>query len=396
MSRPVRLSRLGVLFGRSALIVVGLLFSFLLMEGLLRAFGGFLPGEMQQIIRTPGSMGVAHPHIGHLHTPNNSFVTSGRDFRGLSHTDGHGFRNAWPWPARADIVVVGDSLTFGYGVSDAEAWPAILAQNLPSARVINLGLIGAGPQQYLRLYETFGIPLRPTVVVVGVFVGNDFWDADVFDRWVASHAGGNYMVWRDFGRPVPAAKTSRTARVKRWLLSTVYSLAKHSQVVSLTLAMERAVTQSISMKTEELSFADGSRLRLSHNQLIENTRGAQPGRREFQATIDAFQRMQQLARENGSHLLLVLQPSKEEVYSLRDRALPDPARPLREALQQLGIDYLDLGPIFRERAAAGRRLFFQVDGHPNAAGYALIAKAVLHDLERRRYLGGAVMRRPGS
>jgi hypothetical protein len=36
-----------------------------------------------------------------------------------------------------------------------------------------------------------------------------------------------------------------------------------------------------------------------------------------------------------------------------------------------------LGPAFRERAAAGETLFFEVDGHPNARGYAVIAEAVL-------------------
>jgi hypothetical protein len=47
---------------------------------------------------------------------------------------------------------------------------------------------------------------------------------------------------------------------------------------------------------------------------------------------------------------------------------------LRAALDRLGIDYLDLAPGFRARAAAGERLFFEVDGHPNQAGYALTAE----------------------
>jgi hypothetical protein len=94
---------------------------------------------------------------------------------------------------------------------------------------------------------------------------------------------------------------------------------------------------------------------------------------------------------------MVLQPSKEEVYlSLRNPIPEDPARPLREALQQRGIEYLDLGPIFCERAAAGQRLFFEVDGHPNAVGYALIAESVLHDLERRHYLRRAPSCSPAS
>ena len=40
-------------------------------------------------------------------------------------------------------------VTFGQGVNDEQAWPAILARAFPTSRIINLGLIGAGPQQYL-------------------------------------------------------------------------------------------------------------------------------------------------------------------------------------------------------------------------------------------------------
>jgi lysophospholipase L1-like esterase len=332
-------------------------------------------------------MGIAHPYIGHLHTPNNTFVVSGRDFRAMSHTDGLGFRNSWPWPARAEIVAVGDSLTFGYGVADAEAWPAVLAREMPSARIVNLGLIGAGPQQYLRLYETFGIPLHPAELLVGVFVGNDFWDAGVFDLWERSGVGGNYMVWRDFGRRGGSEDrlASPGARVNRLLISAAHKIAEYSQVVKLMRVMWQTARQHWSMETKEFRFADGSKLRLLPHQLVANTQGARPGRREFQITLEAFERIQRLARANGSHLLVVLQPTKEEVYlPLLDHVTLDPGRPLREAFQRLGIDYLDLGPVFRERAAAGQRLFFEVDGHPNAAGYALIAEAVHHELERRQ------------
>jgi hypothetical protein len=40
--------------------------------------------------------------------------------------------------------------------------------------------------------------LRPKVVLVGLFIGNDFWDAEMFDLWFKSGAGGSYMIWRDF------------------------------------------------------------------------------------------------------------------------------------------------------------------------------------------------------
>ncbi|WP_179130874.1 hypothetical protein, partial [Candidatus Entotheonella palauensis] len=34
-------------------------------------------------------------------------------------------------------------------------------------------------------------------------------------------------------------------------------------------------------------------------------------------------------------------------------------------------------PLFQQQAEAGKQLFFETDGHPNGAGYRLIAQAVL-------------------
>ena len=77
---------------------------------------------------------------------------------------------------------------------------------------------------------------------------------------------------------------------------------------------------------------------------------------------------------------MVLLPSKEEVYLPADREMPDLTGPLRLAFDRDAIEYLDLVPAFRERAAAGERLFFETDGHPNKSGYALIAKLVLQHI----------------
>jgi lysophospholipase L1-like esterase len=110
---------------------------------------------------------------------------------------------------------------------------------------------------------------------------------------------------------------------------------------------------------------------------------AQPGRREFQLLLQALQRLHSIATQDGAQTVIVLQPGKEMVYlPLLGETVPDPASALREALEKLGIDYLDLTPGFRDRAAAGEKLFFEYDGHPNAAGYALIAQLVLSHLKQ--------------
>lgn len=391
-------------------VAVSVLVTLAFAELVLRIASGLLDPQLRQAIRaTPEQAGVAHPYIGHLHRPNRTLLLAGKDFNAVHHVDALGFRNRWPWPREAEIVAVGDSLTFGYGVDDNHAWPFLLAQSLSGLRVINLGLIGAGPQQYLRLYETFGVALRPKLVIVGVFARNDFWDADLFDRWLASGVGGNYMVWRDFGRPVRVGFGASPSPVRRmfsairslahpleWLESVLrsdaYPLMRRSYLYNLARAARSSDTPVASVT---FTFSNGRQLRLLPDDLTSKTAGSKAGDREFGLVVDALTRLDMLGRQNGTHVLMVFQPSKDEVYlPLLGRAVPDATEELRRAFDRQGIEYLDLLPVFRRHAEAGEQLFFEVDGHPNETGYGLIAQAVQSHV--REHLKGYGLSRGSS
>ena len=45
-------------------------------------------------------------------------------------------------------------------------------------------------------------------------------------------------------------------------------------------------------------------------------------------------------------------------------------------MDQRGLEYVDLAPIFLAHAKAGEQLFYEVDGHPNPAGQSLIARVI--------------------
>jgi lysophospholipase L1-like esterase len=95
-------------------------------------------------------------------------------------------------------------------------------------------------------------------------------------------------------------------------------------------------------------------------------------------TLDAVTQTRALAEQNGSAFLVLLVPTKEEVYlPLLEQDPPALTVPFAAQFEKLGIPYLDLTPGFRARARHGERLFFEADGHPNAAGYRLMADLVL-------------------
>jgi hypothetical protein len=84
--------------------------------------------------------------------------------------DAWGFRNKTV-PATSDIVAIDDSITYGAGASANYCWPSRL-QKYVNRNTYNLGMSAYGPAQYLYLLEH-----KRSLIVVGLFFGNDFIDA---------------------------------------------------------------------------------------------------------------------------------------------------------------------------------------------------------------------------
>jgi lysophospholipase L1-like esterase len=356
---PHRTRRVRPDLGSLLVLLLTTVLCVLAAEGVFRLFPATLPSEVHQ--RLARKRGIAHSYIGYLQTPNATGVIVGRDFQGTFHTDGHGFRNSWPWPDHADIVTLGDSVTFGYGVEDGEAWPALLAQAFPQLHVINLGLIGASPEQYVRVYETFGLPLRPKLVVVGFLASNDFLDNMLFHQWVQAGAHGNYLVWRDFDRHGP---------VKSFLL-------RHSYLIALLLQTRDVYQSWWGSEPRLLALGPTARVQLRPSVFRAWAQNATPENRGFQAVVRALARLHALTTAQGAQILIVLQPAKEQVYlPMLGEAVPDLSTPFRAALAAHGLPSIDLFPAFWHHAAAREALFFETDSHPNRQGYRLIAQEI--------------------
>jgi hypothetical protein len=365
-------------------LAIGIFLGLAAVEVGLRLAPGIFGGQVRQLLTAdPRQYGVPHPYIGYLHRPNGTSIVSSKDFYAVHKVDAAGFRNAWPWPSQPEIAVVGDSVTFGYGVTSDEAWPTIVGKALPRHPLVNLALIGAGPQQYLRVYETFGTKLHPKLLVVGIFAANDFWDAEMFDLWLKSGFGGNYMVWRDFGRPGPftLSISDPAGSLKGLFNRYIYPALRGSYVYNLARALRGGKDGELSAPPQVFVLEDGGRLQLLGDDFRDRSSMGLRSHHPFELTVEALLRIHALASEQGTHVLMVLQPSKEEVYlPLIQRDVPDLTRDLRAAFDEHGVSYLDLLAGFRQRAAAGDLLFFEIDGHPNARGYALTAQLLLAHL----------------
>ena len=92
--------------------------------------------------------------------------------------DRKGFNNPLEKADRsaADIVMIGDSFTFGSIQNASNTFSARL-EELTGLTTYNLGIGGIGLYEYLQLYRLFGASLKPRMVVMNIYEGNDLRDA---------------------------------------------------------------------------------------------------------------------------------------------------------------------------------------------------------------------------
>ena len=359
-----------------ALIGMSSIITLVVADLLLHAFPGVLPIEVRQAFNNKGA---SDPRMGSLPDPGSTGVIITRDFESPFELDEHGFRNEAAWPEKVDIVAIGDSLVFGYGVDAGLAWPQLLAEKTGNS-VVNLGLIGASPQQYRMIHDSFARPLAPDVILVGFFARNDFWDAQKFAEWDSSGVGGNYLEWRGFGMPSAEQYANPFYRA-------VFELRKRSYVLSLLKFGRDALRRDPSGQAEVVLTASGSELYLFDEDFRTKTLLSEPDNDTFDLVVNELRTMRDAALNDGTRLILLLQPAKEEVYAPEGSDyMPDATVALRAVLDELGIEYIDAAPSFRRMAEDGLALYFSIDGHPNAEGYAVLADIVAE------YLGGAVDR----
>ena len=275
-------------------------------------------------------------------------------------TDPYGFRNPSPWPPRADILVLGDSLAFGFGVDDEHGWVAQLDRRLPEHRVVNLGILAAAPQQYLMAYEAHGARLAPELILVALYPPNALGAVADFDRWVAAGEPERLDLWRVRRNRDDLLAPLRQALRRSHLLSGLYFAGKDGHT---------------------LGFADGGRVRLAAAEVAGVAPVARAGAPQFERIIELLTRLERLGDAAGAQLLVVLFPSKwEALEPLLGRPAPALVAPFVERFDELGIQYLDLTPVLRRRSAGGERLFFEIDVHPNVAGYRVIGEVIAEHL----------------
>jgi lysophospholipase L1-like esterase len=324
---------------------------------------------------------------------------------GTTGHDALGFRNAQA-PARARIVAIGDSHTYGVSAPRDGSWPQQLSGRLGEP-VYNMGLGGFGPLQYLHLARTSARSLEPKVVVVGLYFGND-----IVDAYYLAHGRPQWHGWRRSAAPANDAPATATDEPPKRFGALRDWLSRHSMIYSVTratvtgaLARRAAPVQAAAPVVSDQRWAwqdpaaPATRTVFKPAGRLQALDPARPAVAEgLLITERALAELQAEVAGQGARLVVVMIPTKERAYCPYLKATGAPMPPaharlcdvesgararLAEVMTRERIEHVDATPALEARIAAHEQLYPpDDDGHEIAAGYGVIAGVVADALSR--------------
>ncbi len=266
---------------------------------------------------------ASNPEIGHEHTPNSRARLMGADvsINSLGLRDRE-FPAAKPAGTRR-ILMLGDSITFGWGVDQDKTASVVLEQRLKAAgqsdvQVINSGVGNYNTAMEVAYFRDHGAALVPDVVVLNYFI-ND-------------------------GEPTPAYRD-------------VPTLARHAYVYPVAGGAWDDIKRR---------FLGGPDWKEYYSGLYDDT---QPGWQKTKASIEA---LAQMCRERGIRLIVANVPELHILAPYPFTAVSDRVAAVAKAQ---GLEYLDLLPSVAQEDPSS--LWVTVpDPHPNARAQALMGNAL--------------------
>jgi hypothetical protein len=257
------------------------------------------------------------------------------------------------------IIGIGDSFTFGvvpYKYNYLTKLNSQLRQNNYNIEVLNMGIPSLGPIEYLSLFVREGLELKPNMLLLTFYIGNDFTDcakriniieysyiASIVNYLIAlgtKYEGNANINLREYYDDKPTIKKEEYLKV----------MGKRS---SMYIKGDKAFIELVDSALYYLSSIND----ICKKQHIEFIVVIAP---------DEFQINEVLQKEVVEAFYPKFNKEKWDI------TLPN--KMLTDRLEKLGIKYIDLYPYFREKS--GERLYKPNDTHWNIAGNQLSANII--------------------
>lgn len=278
--------------------------------------------------------------------------------QGLGPHDLLGFRNEHV-PRRADIIAIGDSQTYGNNALQHESWPAVLEQ-VSGLSVYSMATGSWSVLQYLEMARR-ALLFKPAVIIIALYTGND---AHESFRMAYENS-----YWKKF--------------------------RGHQELSSKDLPREEEFASFTG--NWDVKFSDGSQMQFTPaRRLVSVKRENKAIQAGFEVIKQALQSVGRVCKSQNIRLLLTIVPTKELAYS---RRLAQEKVALRADYQELvdseyywiqnvedflqaeQLEYVSVIEALQDELLRSNALYpSDQNGHPYAAGYAVIARQLADHL----------------
>jgi len=297
----------------------------------------------------------------------------GQDFSYEWTTDRLGFKNDPRVAAleRVTALAVGDSFGEAMGVPVAAQWTTLVTE--AGFPVYNLSVQGYAPVQMVGALRKYGAEFEADLVLFGFTPGSE----------------GRNRIFKD-----PAA-----LRARRYT-GAIEQVNRHVDEIRRVEYRVFPVTNAVLSGGEQAlrGLRLGLTLRLDLATEIEAASRApfDEASSDWQETLAAIREARTLSQQRGAKLAVLLFSNRAIAYHERFTGAPPPPghyeSRVREALARTcraeRISLIDTHDAFRQYVdrvwgTSEPPPFFEIDGHPSAAGQRLIAREVVGYLERQ-------------
>lgn len=320
--------------------------------------------------------------------------------------DDWGFRNT-AVPETVEIIAVGDSQTYGNTAAANRSWPAWLARETGRS-VYNFGIGGWGPYEYLEILRTRGLELSPEIVVVGLYLGNDIFEAtrSVYglDHWAnrrhPTRTDELFELHKKFFEELdknrsdkPIAGNLPGSSLRNWLRRN--SVFYRMTVIAVGHWLRPFEVAAFNRSREGVTIVndpEGDLLTvLGTEDRFKGLDLADPLISEgLRLTLDILPELRDVTKDAGGQLVVLIIPTKIRVFADYTRVqTPADQREaidklvtneefilakIERKLQEEHIPYASAYEALKSLIGVEPIYPRNVDGHPRSAGYRVIAK----------------------
>lgn len=277
------------------------------------------------------------------------------------------------------MAAIGDSFTYGYGVSLEESYhqqlELILTNEKSDVRIINMGRADGAlttDVQYLYLKKK-GLSFNPQLVILGYYAGNDITDLGKKTKWIDIDNNGTpknitttYTYIDREGRLRASYERPKTNTSTFYKLNRFMSYWSHTHIFLKKMVINAFLVRPDSTHTTSPSLDIAKKLKLSKHLISETNK---------------------LVEMSNATLVIMFIPAKlqvsESAWRNYESHYPETANrfaPQEELMTYCvvnNIHCLDLLPSFINR----EDVYFAIDGHWNAQGHHLAAKQLYSYLQ---------------